>query len=153
MALRIKKKGLDDTIRTLESLRNPVDKRTAKSAANAAVKEMKKLISGGKSPIAGISFDKLTKKYADSKKRGNRKPNLKLSGKFLKSLQGRAAKIGKAWVSRISYTTSLSKDKERWHREAKSSRPTIPEDGEKFKRSVIDAYMKVIRAGIKRRKK
>ncbi len=156
MALKIRKKALDDTIRTLESLNNPVDKRTAESAAKAAVAEMKRLISKGKSPISGVNFKKLSKKYADREKGGDTTPNLNLSGKFLQSLWGRSAKIGGAWVSRISYNTNLSKKKESGHREGvngQPKRPTLPEEGEKFKRSVMKAYMDAIRKGVKRRRR
>ena len=45
------------------------------------------MIGSIKSPVAGERFRKLSKKYADAEKQGNRTPNLRLEGDMLEALK------------------------------------------------------------------
>lgn len=50
------------------------------------VNEIKRETSRGKSPVEGESFSQLSKEYADDKKNGNRRPNLRLDGDLMQAL-------------------------------------------------------------------
>ena len=133
----------------LKRLQTPITNTTANKLGKTIVAEMKKMISKGISPIKGQGrfdaykgeYKKRIAKYGyitnkDGKHSKRLRPvNLKLSGKFLKSLKHKVVKgrNGGFGVS-VGYRSKDSFKKERGHREKANNqafRPTIPQAGAK----------------------
>jgi len=145
----------------LNSIRVPIDRRTADSIGTVVLREMKSMILKGLSPIQGRGrFEKYKnpKKYPGKRKRP-RPVNLKLTGEFLKSLTADEKSSQTGWNTEISFgNNQLSKDKEDGHRNragGQPSRPIIPEGNETFavriKRKYIKLYKERIRKLLKKR--
>lgn len=123
--------------------------------------KMLDLISKGISPINGRArfegyaaqrqINKNKKAYPDNLKKDfpnkrKRPVNLKLSGKFLKSLKAYPVTASKI---KIGYTSEYGKKLESGHREGvngQPERPTIPEmPGESFARPILSGILKLFR--------
>jgi hypothetical protein len=106
--------------------------------------EILRALSSGKSPVAGESFKKLNKEYADEMKDGNRTPNLELDGDLLDALRyksnDRGIEIG------IFKSSEVPKADGHNNFSGDSKLPTrrfIPKDDQKFKQQ-IDTGIKSI---------
>ena len=153
MSFKVKVKGspFKKLENDLKKVRTAVTKAAAVKAGDAGVQEMKKLISKGTSPIEGGSFPAYRGKYREDIKKGRYKGkslspvNLKLSGKFLKSLKSLAPDVvkGGSYQPRIGLDKRVDRkagDKETGHREGANKqaiRPNIPQDGEDLKQGVL----------------
>lgn len=140
-------RGLLADFRKLTDLRK-VNKSELQKAGDMLVKNMKRDIAKGKSPISkGGRFPA----YKDPKKYpGKRKPkrpvNLKLTGKFLKDLFARV-RIWRNPEITIGFKTKASRLKEAGHREGTNGqpkRPIIPNDREGFSKPIALAFRKRI---------
>ncbi len=150
-----KLKKLQVKLRTIAQM--PADKKTAQKAGNAAIREAKRLISKGISPIRGSgSFPAYIN---PSKYPGKKKPhspvNLFLTGQQLRSLIAKAVRRRKTWAFTFGYLNSpKARKKESGHKDGvngQPSRPTIPNPpGETFHRRIVDAYIKEFRKRITR---
>lgn len=124
-----------------------VDRNTAKRAGRSVVRDMKSKIAKGNSPIKGTSpFPAYRGSYRKRIKLGlikNKKlrpVNLKLSGKFLRSLIANTIKIAGSWFPVIEFNDSESDKKEEGHRKGankQAKRPIIPKGRESFKTDII----------------
>lgn len=145
----------------LETLQQPIDRKTATTLGRKIVAAMKDNISKGISPITGRRFPayKNPRKYP-----GDRKPsrpvNLKLSGKQLKALQSRPVKSEAGFGSSVGYLTNAgnAQKKESGHREGvnqQPKRPTIPIGNESFSQRIqnliFEIYSKRIDAVLRKK--
>ena len=145
----------------LESL-HKLTRSEANEVGARTIDAMKRLISGGQSPIEGRGIRSRFAPYKNPKRYpGGRKPsspvNLRLTGRMLDDL-GYTALQGEdgAFVTQVGYSDPKQILKESGHREGVNSqpaRPTIPDAsrGERFVASVIDAYRKVVISAIRKR--
>ena len=123
----------------LENIAFPANKATAARAGRATVREMKRLIKTGQSPIKGKgSFPayKNPDKYPGRKKKHS-PVNLKLK---------------KGWAFLVGYLDSvLAQKKERGHASGQNKqpkRPTIPSGRQLFHKKISEAYLAVLRKRI-----
>lgn len=139
MRIKYNKKQFDDLKRVVDSLREPIDKKTADSLGIQVVIQMKRLIRGGISPIKSIG--RFPGYKNPDRYPGERKPkrpvNLTLTGKFLDALTFETIKVKSGYAPRIGYDSPKEEAKERGHREGANGqpeRPTIPSvsKGEEF---------------------
>jgi hypothetical protein len=153
------KKFFDDLSKQVEGLEKGVTKSVANKVGVAAVKEMKRMIGAGLSPIRGkgrFPAYKDTDRYPgrvrrDYPRKKNTPVNLKLSGDMLKSLDYESVKDGAAYKTLVDYMDSQEKKKEQGHREGVNSqprRPTIPQGNEKPAKSIeevcLDIYLEAL---------
>lgn len=146
--------ALNERLKSLHKLKRD----EALNVGARTVEAMKRLISGGQSPIQGrgrFAPYKHPKKYP-----GSRKPaspvNLRLSGDMLDNLGYTALQSEGGYVAHVGYSDPKQILKESGHREGvngQPARPTIPDAsrGEKFASSVVDAYRKVVLDAIRKR--
>lgn len=155
------KKSVDRLVKKLDTLKRPLTKKGADQLGSVIVREMKKDIGQLKSPISGGGkFKALDPKYKKRKQRLGKggDPNLKLSGKFLRSLTHASNKLKDGWSTTIKFSNQLSKDKEKGHRDGangQKKRPIIPTASESFNKrisAIIKAFLNSTVAGIVRRK-
>ncbi len=157
MALKIR---VDDSkavkelkeISKISSLKT-LNKKERLSVGKAIIKSMKQLIAKGISPIKGkkrfkgyknpdSGYPSTVKRKHPSKKK--RPVNLKLSGAFLKSLLVK----NKAKGLLIGFFSSLSKKKEKGHRQragGQPSRPIIPSSSEDFSSKTLQDGTKLLK--------
>jgi len=135
----INKKATARLLKKLELLKNPTRKSDAQALGNLIVREMKKDIANLKSPIRGRgAFPALKDSYKKVKQRAGKggKPDLKFTGKFLKSLRATVNKLKRGGYSAtIGFSSAFSKTKELGHREGangQKERPIIPNSKEGF---------------------
>ena len=159
--------AIKNLIKKLKKLRAPVDKTTAKKAAKGTLKEMKKLIASGTSPIRGNgkmpryhgSYAAQIKKKGYVSVKGRkydkkmRPVNLKLTGKFLDNLKSRVIKVSSGFGISIGYRKKSEKLKERGHREGHNNqriRPTIPQEnrGEEFALRIQREFITILNEAI-----
>jgi len=135
----------------LALLQKPLSRRKARDLAKLIVREMKDDISKGINPITFGSRRfpryKNPDRYPGGRK-GRRPVNLKLTGKFLKSLLARstAGRRGSAFAE-VGFSDGLSQKKEQGHREGANTqpkRPIIPEGREKFNARIMDIIVNYI---------
>jgi len=140
--------GLQDVLKQLERLKDPIDKPTADLVGKEVVDEMKSLIASGKSPIAGNgNFPR----YINPKKYpGKQKPaspvNLFLTGKFLAALRATTKKGDTGIDTYVGFRSSNQSKKESGHREGvngQPSRPIIPDGDESFVLSIRKIIRKI----------
>ena len=137
----LNKKSASRLITKLKLLANPTRKKDADALGKVIVKEMKKDISRTTSPITGKKFLALKKKYKARKQAAGKggSPNLKFSGKFLKSLISFSNKIKGGHSTTIGFSSALSKQKELGHRDGANTqkkRPIIPNASEGFNKRI-----------------
>lgn len=151
----------------LTQLKNPTDRQTAQTLGEAVIEQMKGLVSKGISPISGKRFPgyknqgtgkgypySVASKYPSKK---DRPVNLFLSGDFMNSLDMRIKReSGSGYFPNIGFYDSLSKDKERGHRDGANGqpeRPIIPEGSETFSqtitRIIASTYRQMVRKILK----
>lgn len=168
---RLPSRALQNLAKKIEEIPQAITKRDAEEAAKVIEAEMKALIAKGDSPIAGRGkFEPYRGQYRSriakygyisvrgTKYRKSLRPiNLKLTGEFLNTLQGRASKSAKfgfeAQVGFFGPGSGKSRKKEQGHREGangQAERPIIPRDGEKFHRRIVEKYLKVFRLAVQR---
>lgn len=151
----INKKSVNRLVEKLDLLKNPTRKQDAQDLGDLIVKEMKSEISKLNSPIRGEGrFPALQDPYKSRKGRGRIKgqrnvstdPDLKLTGRFLRSLRAfvnRQAKGG--YSTTIGFSSGLSRTKERGHREGANGqhpRPIIPTAEEGFNRRISRSILR-----------
>jgi hypothetical protein len=147
-----------DVKRLVERLqKNPINADTQRTLGASVINAMKAMIERGQSPIKGERrFKPYRGSYRDNIKKKKfkgkrlRPVNLKLTGKFLRSLKHKV-KPGGVFVG---YFNPLSKKKEQGHREEhnlQEFRPTIPDRREKeeFAVRVQKVIFDVINARVK----
>lgn len=167
MALKFKAdidmKALNSLKKKTRDLKKPITRDFARRIGQVTVKEMKKLIKKGLSPLKGAgsfpayrgSYGKqITKKgyviVGGTKYRKKLRPvNLKLTGDFLKSLKYRVVKGKTGFDTKVGYFKLKSIDKEEGHRTGhneQAERPTIPQRRlkEDFKRTISEKYVGLI---------
>lgn len=149
----------------LNSIREPVDSKTAKQIGEAVIETMKQVISTGSSPILGRGkFEAYRGEYRrgiqkrgyvsqdGTKYRKSLSPvNLKVSGKFLDSLRATVRRTKGGYAAVISLSGVLSNKKEEGHRSGhngQAERPIIPQEGEKFSRLIQGVYLDIINDAI-----
>lgn len=150
--------------RKITELGRPLNRSEAKELGSTTVKEMKKLIAVGSSPIRGKGRFKA---YRGGYRRQIRKTgrvagkakklrpvNLKLTGAFLKDLKGNVVKQGtKGFTASVGYRKGKQQKKEKGHRDGKfgqAERPTIPEGSETFAVTISQKIIKIIDKAIGR---
>lgn len=157
----ISKKSVDRVLKKLDALQRPLTKKGANQLGGIVVREMKKDISQLKSPIRGKGkFPALKESYKKIKRRKGKgdKPNLSLTGQFLKSLTHKSNKLRDGWSTTIKFSNQTAKDKEQGHREGangQKQRPIIPEGSEGFNKrisAIILAFLNSTIGGIVRKK-
>lgn len=109
------------------------------------VNEILRFTKGGKSPVSGESFKKLSINYADDKKGGNRTPNLRLSRDMTKAIEFKTKGIN----LEVGIFKSGEKGKADGHNNFSglSSLPKrrfIPQDDQNFKRDINTKINKII---------
>lgn len=169
--------GLRTDVSGLKSLKDRFGNKKVKAAFNTRVsrkvgsqtiREMKKLIKKGISPIraqdGGGKFKRYKPSYLAQIKRSNgifsekkKTPvNLKLTGKFLRALTSEPRRDGRGFGTRIFYRGKKEQLKEQGHRDGANGqrkRPTLPQGSEKwrsaiekqFKKIYVDAMRKFLR--------
>ena len=143
----INNKTIRRLIKRLDKLKIPTRKKDADALGKRIVREMKKDIKKGKSPIRGKgNFKALQEPYKSRKRKQGKgdKPNLKLSGDFLKSLTSFSKKIRGGYSSTIGFDDELSDDKELGHRRGANKqhkRPIIPNRREGFNKRIADVIL------------
>lgn len=151
---------IDKLIRTFKAIpTQSVNSATKRAAGKAGVTEMQELISGGVSPIKGRGrFPGYKKSYKDRIRRGGgdfssksiRPVNLRLSGKFLKSLNFKELRNGIS-IGFYGQEASRSAKKESGHRfgtNRQRKRPIIPRGSENLAASVSDKISQVLEKAI-----
>lgn len=144
----INKNSLDRLVERLDTLANPTRRRDAEDLGKLVVREMKHDIAALQSPIRGRGkFPALKKGYKERKKRetGRDKPDLDLTGRFLRSLSSKANQVKDGWTTTIGFTSKLSRKKELGHREGangQAERPIIPNENEGFNRRISQQIRK-----------
>ena len=162
--VKIDTKTLQAFSEKVGKLRNPFSKEEAKAMGEAVVGEMKDMISKGISPIAGNGrfpgylhantkgkYPEKARKDYPSKR--SRPVNLHLSGDQLHSLVSKPYQARKGWGVEVGYWDSLSKKKEEGHRvgvHGQPSRPTIPQDGERFALRITELCYEHLRNSVLR---
>lgn len=146
--------------RQILELRQPLRKQDTQKLGREVVKQMKRLIARGESPITGPGIPSRFRAYKNpSKYPGNRKPhrpvNLKLTGAFLRALNFRSFQISRRWFASVGFDDKRQQQKELGHREGHNGqrqRPIIPDasQGEKFKRKIQSEILAVARKAIRR---
>lgn len=156
MALKVsvKQRGLREFVKELEKLeRNIMDRKTAALAGRTTVREMKRLILGGFSPIQGPGIRRNFAPYKNpTRYPGSRKPhspvNLKLTGEFLKDLTFNTKSVKSGYAPVIFYNSTDSQKKEQGHREGargQPKRPTIPtRSGQSLRDNIVDELTEVV---------
>lgn len=145
----------------LNKIGRGLSREEADTVGREAVAKMKELISRGISPVRGNGLSARFPAYIKPLRYpGKRKPrspvNLFLTGNFLADLQYRVVKRKNGFGADIGYRDEKQRLKEKGHRErshGQPSRPTIPKAslGERFARTIEDAYLKIIFAAYRRR--
>jgi hypothetical protein len=151
---RIDLSALKGVKKKLQDLGRGLTQSEADEVGRKALSEMKSLISRGVSPISGGGYGGKFPAYKNPDKYpGKRKSktpvNLKLKGDFLDDLDYSVVKGKSGYAAEIGYSSPKEKLKEKGHREGANGqpeRPTIPifNRGEKFARSIQDAFLKVV---------
>ena len=152
---KIDEKSIKAIQRKLKDLQSPITQKDAKKMGTAVIREMKRLISRGVSPIRGKGkFPPYKKPERYPGKRKSKTPvNLKLSGKFLKDLKAKPKpqKKSRGYTAEIGYRDPDQQIKEEGHRKGGSpgkrqpKRPTIPtQSGEQFAQRIQDVYLRFI---------
>jgi hypothetical protein len=149
-------------------------KQEMQAIAKLTVKEIKKSVSKGISPIEGAQRfpayknpenypDKIKKRFPSKRRRP---VNLELSGDFLKNLkfkiENKVKKLGKFVEKReikVGFFDEESINKEKGHRDGANGqpkRPIIPNKKEDFKRriknSIVKEFKKIFRKNVAKRK-
>ena len=168
----VKVTGVESFKIKLKKLKRPVSRGDADFAGKLMVREMKRLIEFGISPVRGGGHKPKYRPYHGSykariKKRGIitvngqkyakslRPVNLRLTGDFLKDLKHRVEKGAKGFEIAIGYRDNKQILKEEGHRKGTNNqrkRPTIPvpQKGEKFSPTVINKFREVVLRSIKK---
>lgn len=151
----INKNSFGRLLKKLDNLKKPTDKKTADEIGKTIVREMKSDIANLKSPISGKgTFRALQEPYKTRKRNqgSGDKPNLTLSGKFLNSLTHSVNSLRDGFSTTIKFTSQLSRDKERGHREGANGqheRPIIPNSEEGFNRRITNAVLEIYNSRLK----
>ena len=138
----ISKGTINRLVKKLDVLSNPTREKDARSLGALVVREMKRDIGRLNSPIRGRGkFPALKEPYKSRKQRqvGSDKPDLKLSGDFLKSLGSDTEPRRDGFATVIGFDDALSNDKEAGHRKGTNrqrKRPIIPNEREGFNRRI-----------------
>jgi len=140
-----------DVTKHLKSVPNEDREDAANDAGEAALEKISEFMEKQRSPVKGqFSYPKLSKEYADFKqsKVGNKKPNLRLNGELLESLDVEADDDSFT----ISVTGSDENIKKAYNHNVGDTLPKrqfIPNDNQTFKGEVV----KAIKDAIKKYKK
>lgn len=152
-------KGDKQLIKLLKDLQAPIDRSTALEIGSEVVDQIKEKTAQGINPLTNRAYQALSKKYADRKKGGNRLPNLRLSGDFMKSLSFKSKKIKNGYTTIVGYRTRKSELKEKGHAEGangQAKRPTLSTGGNKqsatFREVINKIATKRIRDLIRRKR-
>lgn len=111
------------------------------------VNETLRAVAEGKSPVSGESFKRLSKKYADEEKLGDRTPNLELEGDMLSSLKFEKRK-GDAIEVGIFSSREVPKADGHNNFSGDSSLPRrrfIPKDDQEYKRDIKSGIKRIVR--------
>lgn len=101
----------------------------------------------GSSPVSGESFPKLTRKYADSKKGGDRTPDLNLTGEMLSSLRVQKKRGNTLRLTVLTDQQPKADGHNNFSGKSKLPRRRfIPEEDQTFKREIIDGIRSAIRS-------
>ena len=137
---------LSEFTKKIQTVSSRIPANEGQKMANAAVDQMKDLITSGNSPIKG--YGKFPPYKDPAKYPGGRKSatpvNLILSGKFLSALKGQFRRQGENAGLTIGYTTEYARKLESGHREGvneQPKRPTIPESNEEFVPAIKNALV------------
>ena len=154
MAINIK--GNKALLRKLESLRQPIDRKTAKDLGEWVVKGIRDLTASGTSTVR--EFGRKMPAYRGSYRRriirggfpGKRlRPvNLRLTGKFMRSLKSRVKKSKGGFSPIVGYFNAKESAKEEGHRQGtnkQAKRPTLPTSSESFHRAIEKMITKHLR--------
>lgn len=131
LRVKVNKREMRELLERLESLKEPIDKETAKEVGDAYISEMKDMISKGISPIQG---DGRFQRYKNpAKYPANQKPktpvNLYLTGEMMRALKYEIKRVKSGFAPEVGYSTNEASLKEKGHREGakgQPKRPTIP---------------------------
>lgn len=145
----LNKKSLDRLLKKLDDVQNPTDKATSDKIGSTIVREMKADISDLKSPIRGKgTFPALQQPYKSRKAslgKGD-KPNLDLTGQFLKSLTHKSNRVRDGYSTTILFSNQTARLKEKGHRDGANGqreRPIIPSPEEGFNRRITNAVIEI----------
>lgn len=159
ITVRVSTKKLE---RLRDTIRKPVDKRTAKAVQKAVVELVLGSALSGNSPIAGKGkFPAYRGSYREQIRRGKipgkslRPVNLLLDGDFLASLKAKISpNTEQGWGIEVGFFDRKSIKKEQGHREGannQAKRPLIPQDNEKFNRAINKRLNLLFARGLERR--
>ena len=133
-----------------KEINQAITSKVAKEVGSTVVKEMKRMIAAGLSPIREKGrFEGYRGGYLDAIRKGRlrgkreRPVNLKLSGDFLKSLTS-SVRLNGGTV--IYFNSAKSRKKEQGHREEhnnQAKRPIIPQGSEEFAVSIMRKIEKI----------
>lgn len=168
---KVEIKGVKRLLKKFEKIRKEPKLSVATRVGREVVKGIKEFTKNAKSPITGRPYGELSDKYADFKARGGKpktkrrkkkrknqlkirnrepKPNLRLTGEFMKGLEfDTKGSQSKGYITIVGYNEDQA-PKEEGHREQNPSRPTIPEGKEKFAKEIQDKIVQIYEAAIAR---